>query len=159
MSRKTGGDKPNWIGKRDAMTDLALTIRTLREGLNLTQTELGRALGVSRAAISAWESGVNAPRGKRLKKLSDALGVTVGQLMGGDTASAKRSSGTVIAVESDGSELPLVTVKSCAPALWAKTRQRVLIIEERSGRRFGILATDETIQDLSNCLSILRELL
>lgn len=141
------------------MTDLALTIRTLREGLNLTQPELGQALGVSRAAISAWENGVNTPRGKRLKRLADALGVTVAQLMGGDISGAKRAAGTVIAVETDGTELPLIAVKSCSPALWAKTRQRVLIVEDRSGHRFGILATDETIQSLSNCLSILRELL
>ena len=79
--------------------------------------------------------------------------------MSGETSKVSRPSGTVIAVETDGAELPLIAVKSCAPALWAKTRQRVLIVEERSGRRFGILATDETIQYLTNCLSILRELL
>ncbi len=141
------------------MSELALTIRTLREGLNLTQEELGRALGVSRATVSGWESGTYSPRGKRLKRLADALGITVPQLMGGDISKAARSPGTVIAVETDGSELPLISVKGCSPALWAKTRQRVLIVEERSGRKFGILATDETIQHLTNCISILRELL
>lgn len=141
------------------MSELGLTIRALREGLNLSQEELGRRLGVSRAAVSAWEGGVNAPRGKRLQKVADAFGITVSELMAGKPKAPGRAAGTVIAVQSNGTEIPLVDLKSCEPALWSKTRQRVIVVEEKSGRKFGILATDETIESLTKCLAILRELL
>lgn len=141
------------------MNDLALTIRALREGLQLTQEQLAKALGVSRGAVSSWEIGLTSPRGKRLQKLAQALGVTPPQLMAGAPGRAKGNSGAVIAVQFDGGDLPLVAVKTVEPALWAKTKQGILIVQEKSGRRFGILATAETIEALEGCLQALRELL
>lgn len=159
MSRNSGDDKKNWLSQSGGMTGLGNTIRALREGLQLTQEELAHALGVSRAAISSWETGQTMPRGRRLKRLADALSTTPAQLVSGTTKAGRPAAGAVIAVQSDGKEIPLVAIRSIEPALWAKTRQRVIVFEDKSGRRFGILATDETIQSLTDCLTALRELL
>lgn len=40
--------------------------RMLREKAGITQEEIAGALGVSRPAISRWESGARTPRGERL---------------------------------------------------------------------------------------------
>jgi transcriptional regulator with XRE-family HTH domain len=141
------------------MVGLGETIKALRVGLGLSQGKLGNLVGVSRAAVSAWETGANAPRGKRLQKLATALDTTVPDMMAGKARAVQKASGTVIAVQSDGHEIPVVTVKSIEPALWTKSRQRMIVVEEKSGRRFAIVATDETIQALTSCLEALRELL
>lgn len=140
------------------MANLALTIKTLRERLGLSQVELGKALGVSRASVSNWEAGVNLPRGKRLQKIADALGQTLPQLMAGDLKVSDKRGNVLISVQYDGDELPLVNVKGAEPALWARTKQRVLVLTEKSGRRFGIVATEETIRLLEDCLEALRGL-
>lgn len=43
------------------MASLGQQIRAARERLGLTQTDLGRAVGVSRNAVSLWESDKNGP--------------------------------------------------------------------------------------------------
>ena len=50
-------------------------LRRLRMGAGLTQAELGQRVGVSAAAVSAWESSVCCPRPKRMPSLARSLGV------------------------------------------------------------------------------------
>jgi transcriptional regulator with XRE-family HTH domain len=141
------------------MSDLALTIRTLREGLGLSPDDLAKKVGVTRSAVSAWETGANGPSRKRLKKVADALGVTVPELLAGKLPTPQKTAGTLVAIESDGDEVQLIDVKSAVPKIWTKTRQRVLLIEDQQGHKVGLLATDATIRSLESCLLILRELL
>lgn len=141
------------------MSELGLTIKTVREGLNLSQQELADKVGGTRSAVSAWEKGANGPGRKHHRKLADALGLTVLELLSGKLPGPQKASGTLVAIQSDGDEIRIVDVASVAPVLWTKTRQRVLLIEDRQGHKVGLLATDETIQALESCLLILRELL
>jgi transcriptional regulator with XRE-family HTH domain len=47
--------------------------RLLRRRLGISQQELADALGVSRPALSRWESGQRSPRGKSRGEYADAL--------------------------------------------------------------------------------------
>jgi transcriptional regulator with XRE-family HTH domain len=141
------------------MSDLGLTIRALREGLGLSPDDLAKKVGVTRSAVSAWETGANGPSRKRLNAVAKALGVTVPELLAGKMPAPQKAAGTLVAIESDGDEVPLIDVKSAEPRIWTKSRQRVLLIEDQQGRKIGLVATDATIQSLESCLLILRELL
>jgi transcriptional regulator with XRE-family HTH domain len=159
MSSKSDDDGKPWLGQSDPMVELGRTIKTAREAINLSQDQLAEKIGVTRAAVSAWENGDYAPGRKRHRKLADALGITVLELLSGKLPAPDKPSGTLIAIQSNGAEIQIVDIKSVAPVLWSKTRQRVLLIEDQEGHQLGLLATDETIQALESCLLILRELL
>ena len=69
------------------------TIKRLREGRHLTQAELGDRIGVSSKAVSKWETGKGLPDISLLQPLSQALGVSVIELMNGEQIqNANRSS-------------------------------------------------------------------
>lgn len=52
-------------------------IRTRREAMRLTQTDLGRALGVSFQQLQKYEQGKNRIGAGRLQEVADLLGVPV----------------------------------------------------------------------------------
>ena len=69
------------------------TIKRLREGRHLTQAELGDRIGVSSKTVSKWETGKGLPDISLLQPLSQALGVSVIELMNGEQIqNANRSS-------------------------------------------------------------------
>lgn len=59
-----------------------MEIRTCRELAGLTASELAQRIGVTRAAVSRWEAGLDAPSAARLPLLADVLGCTIDQLYG-----------------------------------------------------------------------------
>lgn len=59
-------------------------IAQLRKEKTYTQKELAQRLNVSDKAISRWETGKGFPDTSLLKPLSDALGVSVGELLSGE---------------------------------------------------------------------------
>lgn len=61
------------------------TIKRLREGRSLTQAQLGEKIGVSSKTISKWETAKGLPDVSLLEPLASALGVSVLELMSGDT--------------------------------------------------------------------------
>ena len=61
------------------------TIRELREAKNLTQAELARRIGVCSKAVSKWETAKGLPDISLIEPLSEALGVSVAELMSGKT--------------------------------------------------------------------------
>ena len=61
------------------------TIKTLREKRGITQTQLADVLGVSGKAISKWETAKGLPDITLIEPLAKALGVSVMELMSGDT--------------------------------------------------------------------------
>lgn len=61
---------------------LGQRIQELRKAAGLTQEGLGEALGVSRQAVSKWESDGGIPELDALIALSRLFGVTIGQLLG-----------------------------------------------------------------------------
>ena len=66
-----GGDKVN-IGER---------IRGYRLALGLSQGELAQLVGVTRAVVTAWESGKACPKLDKLKPLAEALQCKVADLV------------------------------------------------------------------------------
>lgn len=56
-------------------------LRELREARFLTQSELARAVGVSRyQTVARWESGKGYPHPSHLRKLCEVLGITPDEL-------------------------------------------------------------------------------
>ena len=71
-------------------------IKRLREMKNLTQIELAEKIGVSSKAVSKWETGKGLPDISLIESLSLALGVSVMELMSGDTVINKNISSNVL---------------------------------------------------------------
>lgn len=57
-------------------------IKALREANCLTQAELAKQLGITRAAVNAWEMGISVPSPNYLVELSRRFGVSVDYLLG-----------------------------------------------------------------------------
>ena len=57
-------------------------LKLYRNEKNLSQEQLAQQLHVVRQTISKWENGISLPDANLLSKLSDILGVSVGDLLG-----------------------------------------------------------------------------
>ena len=68
-----------------------MPIRMLRKRLGMTMYELVDRMGVSVATVSRWETGEAFPVTTRLGALADALGCTIDELFGRQTAENKVS--------------------------------------------------------------------
>ena len=56
----------------------------LRTEKGLSQSELGRLVGVSNKAVSKWEMGAAKPRPEKLARLAEIFGVTIEELLRGE---------------------------------------------------------------------------
>ncbi len=74
----------------------AQTIKRLREAKGITQTELADQIGVSSKAVSKWETSKGLPDIALIEPLSQALGVSVMELMSGDTVINKNLSSNIL---------------------------------------------------------------
>lgn len=72
------------------------TIRQLRESRNLTQAELAAKLGVSSKTVSKWETAKGLPDISLLQPLSQALGISVIELMNGEHITNKNPSANML---------------------------------------------------------------
>lgn len=61
-------------------------IRTAREKAGKTQKETAEFVGVAQSVYCQYESSYKAPNVYIAKKIADYLGVTLNDLLGGDTA-------------------------------------------------------------------------
>ena len=61
------------MARKRGQLPLPAVRRLIREAVGISQDELGRALGVSGACVSRWESGERTPRGKHLDGYVDLL--------------------------------------------------------------------------------------
>lgn len=61
------------------------TIKRLRESKGLTQLQLAEKIGVTAKAVSKWETAKGLPDISLMEPLSQALGVSVMELMSGET--------------------------------------------------------------------------
>lgn len=66
---------------RELLT-VAERIKALREKLELTQAEVARRLGISRAGVNAWEMGLSVPSTQYLVELAKIFGVSTDYLLG-----------------------------------------------------------------------------
>lgn len=68
-----------------------MKIREYREKLGISGKELAQRIGVDDTTVCAWESGRILPRAEKIPRLADALGCTIDELFGRQTAENKVS--------------------------------------------------------------------
>ena len=69
----------------DYKENIRKNLRLYRQKAGLNQTELAKMLGVSKAAVSNWEKGVNGIDTETLFKIAEILNVSVSKLGGIDS--------------------------------------------------------------------------
>ena len=72
------------------------TIKRLREAKGLTQLQLADEIGVSSKAVSKWETAKGMPDITLIEPLAKALGVSVAELMSGNTVINKNVSANML---------------------------------------------------------------
>lgn len=72
------------------------TVKRLREKKGFTQEELAQKIGVSSKAISKWETAKGLPDISLIEPLASTLGVSVTELMSGDTVINKNVSANML---------------------------------------------------------------
>lgn len=72
------------------------TIKKLREAKGITQQQLAEKIGVSSKAVSKWETAKGLPDISLVESLSQALGVSVMELMSGETIINKNISSNML---------------------------------------------------------------
>ena len=72
------------------------TIKKLREEKGITQNQLAEKIGVTAKAVSKWETAKGLPDISLIEPLSKALGVSVMELMSGNTVINKNSSSNML---------------------------------------------------------------
>ena len=70
-------------------------IKELREGKNLTQKQLGEIISVSDKTVSKWETERGLPDITLIEPLSKALGVSVAELLSGESITNKNRAGNI----------------------------------------------------------------
>ena len=58
-----------------------MSFASAREAAGMTQVQVAKAIGVTKAAVNDWEHGRFAPRGKRLPQIAKLLGCTVDEIL------------------------------------------------------------------------------
>lgn len=71
-------------------------IKNLREAKGITQLQLAEKIGVTAKAVSKWETAKGLPDISLIEPLSKALGVSVIELMSGETVINKNSSSNML---------------------------------------------------------------
>ena len=72
------------------------TIKKLREAKGLTQQELAQEIGVSDKTVSKWETAKGLPDITLIEPLAKSLGVSVMELISGDTVTNKNTSANML---------------------------------------------------------------
>lgn len=72
------------------------TIKRLREAKGITQSQLAEEIGVSSKAVSKWETAKGLPDITLIEPLAKALGVSVMELMSGETVINKNISSNIL---------------------------------------------------------------
>lgn len=72
------------------------TVKRLREAKGLTQLQLADEIGVTAKAVSKWETGKGLPDISLIEPLSQALGVSVMELMSGETVTNRNASSNML---------------------------------------------------------------
>ena len=67
---------------------VAERIKSLREKLELTQAEIARRLGISRAGVNAWEMGLSVPSTQYVVELAKIFGVSTDYILGMEKTAA-----------------------------------------------------------------------
>lgn len=69
-------------------------LKELREQEKMTQTNLGKCLGVSGVAVGKWELGLSEPNNTTLVKLANIFGVSTDYLLGNEKQNINKEKDT-----------------------------------------------------------------
>ena len=61
--------------------ELCERITELRNGIGMTQAQLGKKLGVTRSAVNSWEMGLSIPQLKHIMEMAKIFNTTVDSLL------------------------------------------------------------------------------
>lgn len=75
------------------------TVKKLREAKGITQQQLADIIGVTAKAVSKWETAKGLPDISLIESLSQALGVSVMELMSGETVINRNTSSNLLRSE------------------------------------------------------------
>ena len=114
---------------------LGQNIARLRAQKSLSQGDLADALEVSRQSVSKWETDASIPELDKLLRLAELFGVTLDELVKGESAQPEAARGEVPDKESAGA------YTAAAPAARRETRQIVGTILLCFGALIAILIT------------------
>lgn len=132
--------------------DLANQIAALRKKCGFSQEELGEKLGVSRQAVSKWESGKAVPELENLKELSRIFGVSLSELLQLEESCQQKPQGH-FSVEEEEKSFSLITVP-------AKRKRQAVFSGVMIGCIFILAAMtvymQAQIQELSKQLQIIQ---
>lgn len=92
------------------MSSTGELIRNARRKKELSQEELARAIGSTKSAISRYESGKRQPEFDQIRRIANALDVTVSYLLGWDTTE-DRLHNTGLSIEDVAAEMGIPTQK------------------------------------------------
>lgn len=70
---------------------ISKNIKIKRKELKLSQEYIAEQLGVSRQAVSKWETGQSEPTAKNLRELADLFGINLSELVEPEKADNKES--------------------------------------------------------------------
>lgn len=90
---------------------IAKNIKRLREAHDMTQEELAKAIGMSRPAVTQWETGWSQPRMGTIEKLADFFKVSKLEIIGDDDdRSVSLPKGAMPVYSSGEATVPLLTL-------------------------------------------------
>ena len=72
---------------------IAEKIKSLREGLGKTQSQLAKELGITRSSVNAWEMGISVPSTQYIIELAYIFNVSTDYLLGVNSTSSVNVSG------------------------------------------------------------------
>ena len=84
---------------------LSERIYKFRRKSGLSQEQLAEKIGVSRQAISKWESGTSTPELEKLRALSDCFSITLDELVKDETANQEASEAPLKSRENKASKV------------------------------------------------------
>jgi len=132
MRKKSGGNTMKARRATDADIAIGERIRARRNQIELSQEELGQALGVSFQQIQKYEKGVNRLSSGRLVELAATLQCSAADLIGGvEKASAKSTPFSRYAASKEGVAIINAMAKISSPAL----RRHVINLAETLASR------------------------
>lgn len=96
-------------------------IREAKDSPNMSQSDLGRSLGIKPQAVQKWEAGGSEPRQKRWPSIAQALGVTIQQMLRGTIYES--SAGTLNASLLESTEVHPGVTTTYKPLAFRNERQ------------------------------------
>ncbi len=133
-------------GKKGAIMDISARIRELRNEQGISQEQLAIKVGVSRQAVTKWETGAGAPDIENLATLARVFGVTVDEILNGGAATTATSAYESVTSLDLEQEKNYDIEVGCARAVRLRTVE---------GEKLTVRLSSTAIEDLASVAKVL----